>query len=32
MTSRLPTINNPDWFENEHAGQMLVSEFLEPDQ
>jgi addiction module HigA family antidote len=32
MTSRLPTITNPDWLENEHAGQMLVTEFLEPEQ
>jgi addiction module HigA family antidote len=32
MTSRSPTITNPDWLENEHAGQMLVSEFLEPER
>ncbi len=32
MTSKLPTITNPDWLENEHAGQMLVSEFLEPER
>ena len=32
MTSRLPTItSNPDWLENEHAGQLLVTEFLEPE-
>lgn len=31
MTSKLQTITNPDWLENEHAGQMLVSEFLEPE-
>ena len=30
MTSKLQTITNPDWLDNEHAGQMLVSEFLEP--
>lgn len=30
MTSKLQTITNPDWLENEHAGQMLVAEFLEP--
>ena len=30
MTSRSPTITNPNWLDNEHAGQMLVSEFLEP--
>lgn len=32
MTSRSPTTINPDWLENEHAGQMLVAEFLEPEQ
>ena len=32
MTSKLQTITNPDWLENEHAGQMLVSEFLEPEK
>lgn len=32
MTSRSQTITNPDWLENEHAGQMLVSEFLEPNE
>ena len=30
MTSRSQTTTNPDWLENEHAGQMLVTEFLEP--
>lgn len=30
MTSKLRTITNPDWLDNEHAGQMLVTEFLEP--
>ncbi len=30
MTSRSQTITDPDWLENEHAGQMLVTEFLEP--
>ena len=30
MTSRSPTITDPDWLENEHAGQLLVTEFLEP--
>lgn len=29
--SRSPTITNPDWLENEHAGQLLVTEFLEPE-
>ena len=28
--SKSQTITNPDWLENEHAGQMLVAEFLEP--
>lgn len=32
MVSQLPTIrSNPDWLQNEHAGQLLVAEFLEPD-
>ena len=31
MTSRSPTTTDPDWLENEHAGQMLVAEFLEPE-
>ena len=30
MTSRSPTITDPEWLENEHAGQLLVTEFLEP--
>lgn len=30
MTSGSSTITDSDWLENEHAGQMLVSEFLEP--
>lgn len=32
MTSRSPIITDPDWLENEHAGQLLVSEFLEPEE
>ncbi|WP_295564324.1 HigA family addiction module antitoxin [uncultured Sphingomonas sp.] len=32
MTSRSPTITDADWLENEHAGQLLVSEFLEPEE
>ena len=28
--SRSPTIINPDWLENEHAGRLLVSELMEP--
>ncbi len=31
MTSRSQTTTSPDWLENEHAGQMLVAEFLEPE-
>lgn len=31
MTSKLPTTTNPDWLENEHAGQMLIAEFMEPE-
>ena len=31
MTSRSQTTTSPDWLENEHAGQMLVTEFLEPE-
>lgn len=31
MTSRSPITTNPDWLENEHAGQVLVAEFLEPE-
>jgi antitoxin HigA-1 len=30
MTSKLPTITDPEWLDNEHAGQMLANEFLEP--
>ncbi len=30
MTSKSPTITDSDWLENEHAGQLLVAEFLEP--
>lgn len=28
--SRSQTITNPDWLHNPHAGEMLVSEFMEP--
>lgn len=28
--SRSRTITNPDWLHNPHAGEMLVSEFMEP--
>lgn len=31
MTSRSPTTTGDDWLDNEHAGQMLVAEFLEPE-
>ena len=32
MTSRSQTTTtDPHWIENEHAGQMLVAEFLEPE-
>jgi addiction module HigA family antidote len=30
MTSKLSITTNPDWLENDHAGHLLVSEFLEP--
>lgn len=30
MTSRSQTITNPDWLHNAHAGEILLSEFLEP--
>lgn len=30
MTSKLSITTNPDWLENDHAGDLLVSEFLEP--
>ena len=32
MMSKSPTIKDSDWLTNEHAGQMLVIEFLEPHQ
>ena len=28
--SRSSTTTNPDWLHNSHAGELLVSEFLEP--
>lgn len=28
--SRSSTTTNPDWLQNEHAGTLLVSEFMEP--
>ena len=28
--SRSSTITNPDWLHNSHAGELLVSEFLDP--
>lgn len=28
--SRSPTITNPDWLHNPHAGEMLATEFMEP--
>lgn len=30
MASRSPTTNNDDWLHNSHAGELLVSEFMEP--
>ena len=30
MMSRSQTITNSEWLHNAHAGEMLVSEFLEP--
>ena len=30
MTSKSQTIINPDWLHNAHAGEMLLSEFMEP--
>jgi antitoxin HigA-1 len=30
MSSLSITTTSPDWLENEHAGQLLVSEFMEP--
>ena len=32
MTSTSPIITHADWLENEHAGQLLASEFLEPEE
>lgn len=32
MTSKSPIITDPEWLENEHAGQLLVTEFLEPEE
>jgi len=31
MTSKSQTITDPDRLDNEHAGQLLVTEFLEPE-
>ena len=31
MTSKSPTTTEPGWIENEHAGQVLVAEFIEPE-
>ena len=28
--SRSSTITNPDWLHNSHAGELLLSEFMEP--
>ncbi len=28
--SKSPTTTNPDWIYNSHAGELLVSEFMEP--
>jgi len=30
MTLKSPTTTDPDWLPNAHAGQMLVSEFMQP--
>ncbi|MCB2074736.1 MAG: HigA family addiction module antidote protein [Novosphingobium sp.] len=30
MTSKSPTTTNPDWLHNSLAGELLVSEFMEP--
>ena len=30
MASKSQTITDPDWLHNSHAGEMLVSEFMEP--
>lgn len=32
MTSKSPTTTNLDWLDNEHAGQVLVAEFIEPEE
>ena len=32
MTSRSPTTTDPDWLDNEHAGKVLVAEFIEPEE
>ena len=29
-TSKSSTITNPDWLHNSHAGELLLSEFIEP--
>jgi len=29
-TSKSSTITNPDWLHNSHAGELLLSEFMEP--
>ncbi|QLC25842.1 HigA family addiction module antidote protein [Parasphingopyxis algicola] len=30
MASKSQTITDPDWLHNSHAGELLVSEFIEP--
>lgn len=30
MASRSPTTTDPDWLHNSHAGELLMSEFMEP--
>lgn len=30
MTSKLQTTIDPEWLHNSHAGELLVSEFMEP--
>lgn len=30
MASKSPTTTNPDWLHNSHAGELLMSEFMEP--
>jgi antitoxin HigA-1 len=30
MMSKSQTTTNPDWLHNSHAGELLVSEFMEP--